>query len=104
MRTADRIAHLGTETAFAVSAEAAGFAAMGNKVYPFHLGDMNIITPPNIIEAATKAMKTAAPPSRGVVCSWTFLESGLSTTFHLRAVNLNRGVRQKDRTKDRDMM
>jgi hypothetical protein len=52
MRIAERIARLGTETAFAVSAEAAAFAAKGNKVYPFHLGDMNIITPANIIEAA----------------------------------------------------
>lgn len=69
MRIADRIAHLGTETAFAVSAEAAGFAAMGNKVYPFHLGDMNIITPPNIIEAAAKAMKdgkTGYCPNAGI--------------------------------------
>ncbi len=69
MRIADRIAHLGTETAFAVSAEAAAFAAMGNKVYPFHLGDMNIITPPNIIEAATKAMKdgkTGYCPNAGI--------------------------------------
>ena len=53
---AERIARLGTETAFAVSAEAREFAAAGNKVYPFHLGDMNIITPPNAIEAAHKAM------------------------------------------------
>ena len=53
---AERMKRLGTETAFAVSAEAAAFAAAGNKVYPFHLGDMNIKTPENIIEAAKKAM------------------------------------------------
>ena len=52
MKIADRVARLGTETAFAVSAEAAAFAAQGNKVYPFHLGDMNIITPANVMEAA----------------------------------------------------
>jgi len=57
MMIAERVAHLGTETAFAVSAEAAAFAAEGNKVYPFHLGDMNIKTPANIIEAAIRAMK-----------------------------------------------
>ncbi|KKN97014.1 hypothetical protein LCGC14_0162650 [marine sediment metagenome] len=56
IQIADRVARLGTETAFAVSAEAAAFAARGNKIYPFHLGDMNIITPANIIEAAHKAM------------------------------------------------
>ena len=69
MRIAKRIALLGTETAFAVSAEAAAFAAQGNKVYPFHLGDMNIITPANIIEAAVKAMKdgkTGYCPNAGI--------------------------------------
>ena len=45
MKFAERVAHLGTETAFAVSAEATAFAAQGNKVYPFHLGDLNLKTP-----------------------------------------------------------
>jgi aspartate/methionine/tyrosine aminotransferase len=69
MRIAERVSHLGTETAFAVSAEAAAFAAEGNKVYPFHLGDMNIRTPGNIIEAAIKAMrdgKTGYCPNAGI--------------------------------------
>ena len=56
IQIADRIERLGTETAFAVSAEAREFAAAGNKVFPFHLGDMNIITPANAIEAAYRAM------------------------------------------------
>jgi len=69
MRIAKRIERLGTETAFAVSAEAAAFAAQGNKVYPFHLGDMNIITPSNIIEATIRAMKegkTGYCPNAGI--------------------------------------
>ena len=69
MRIANRIELLGTETAFAVSEEAAAFAAQGNKVYPFHLGDMNIITPSNIIEATTRAMKdgkTGYCPNAGI--------------------------------------
>jgi aspartate/methionine/tyrosine aminotransferase len=69
MRIAERIERLGTETAFAVSAEAAAFAAEGNKVYPFHLGDMNIITPSNVIEAAVKAIKdgkTGYCPNAGI--------------------------------------
>lgn len=57
MNLAERFSRLGTETAFAVSAEAAAHAAKGNTVYPFHLGDMNIITPQNIMDAAVKAMK-----------------------------------------------
>lgn len=69
MKIAERIARLGTETAFAVSARAAAFAAEGNKVYPFHLGDMNIITPANVIEAAHRAMKdgkTGYCPNYGI--------------------------------------
>jgi aspartate/methionine/tyrosine aminotransferase len=69
MTIAKRIQRLGTETAFAVSAEAAAFAAKGNKVYPFHLGDMNILTPANVMEAAIKAMrdgKTGYCPNAGI--------------------------------------
>ena len=69
MKIANRIQKLGTETAFAVSAEAAAFAAKGNKVYPFHLGDMNIQTPANVMEAAIKAMKdgkTGYCPNAGI--------------------------------------
>jgi aspartate/methionine/tyrosine aminotransferase len=69
MRIAERIARLGTETAFAVSAEAAAFAAQGNKVYPFHLGDMNLPTPANVVAAAEKAIrdgKTGYCPNAGV--------------------------------------
>ena len=57
MKVADRISRLGTETAFAVSAEAAAFAAGGHTVYPFHIGDLNIATPDDVQEAAVKAMK-----------------------------------------------
>jgi aspartate/methionine/tyrosine aminotransferase len=69
MKIADRISRLGTETAFAVSAEAAAFAAQGNKVYAFHLGDINILTPANVMEAAIKAMKdgkTGYCPNAGI--------------------------------------
>ncbi len=69
MNIAERISRLGTETAFAVSAEAAAFAAEGNKVYSFHIGDMNILTPSNVMEAAVKAMKdgkTGYCPNAGI--------------------------------------
>ncbi len=69
MKLADRIKNLGTETAFAVGAEAAVFAAEGNKVYPFHLGDLNLPTPENIVTAAEKAIKdgkTGYCPNAGV--------------------------------------
>jgi len=66
---ADRLENLGTETAFAVGAEAAALSAKGEKVYPFHLGDLNIRTPDNIIEAAVEAMKdgkTGYCPNAGI--------------------------------------
>lgn len=66
---ATRMGRLGTETAFAVSAEAAACVAQGQHVYPFHLGDMNIRTPLNLIEAANKAMldgKTGYCPNYGI--------------------------------------
>ena len=66
---AQRMSRLGTETAFAVSLEASQWAAKGRKVYPFHLGDMNIITPSNVIEATVKAIndgKTGYCPTAGI--------------------------------------
>ena len=66
---AKRLENLGTETAFAVSLDAAAFAAKGNKVYPFHLGDLDMRTPDNIIDAAHQAMlsgKTGYAPAAGI--------------------------------------
>ena len=57
MGLARRMKLLGTETAFAVSAEANEYALTGAKIYPFHLGDINIPTPENIMQAAVKALK-----------------------------------------------
>ena len=42
MALASRLDHLGTETAFAVSQAAAEWGAKGNRIYPFHLGDINL--------------------------------------------------------------
>ena len=53
---AERLNNLGTETAFAVSLAAAEWAAKGNKVYPFHLGDINLPTPGNVVEAMNRAI------------------------------------------------
>ncbi len=53
---AERLNNLGTETAFAVSLAAAEWAAKGNKVYPFHLGDINLPTPANVVEAMNRAI------------------------------------------------
>ena len=69
MKLARQLEKLGTETAFAVSGAAAAWAAKGHKVYPFHLGDMNLPTPPNIVEAVTKAIRdgyTGYCPAAGI--------------------------------------
>ena len=67
---AQRMNKIGTETAFAVSFEAGILARHGKKIYPFHLGDMNLITPPVVMDAAIDAMKkgkTGYCPTAGIL-------------------------------------
>ena len=69
MNVAKRMDLLGSETAFAVSAEAAKLGSTGKKIYPFHLGDINLPTPPTIVAAANNAIKsgkTGYCPSPGI--------------------------------------
>jgi len=69
MAFAKRMDLLGSETAFAVSAEAANLASTGIKIYPFHLGDINLPTPPSVVSAANKAIKdgkTGYCPAPGI--------------------------------------
>lgn len=66
---AERLGRLGTETAFAVSLAAAEWAADGHRVYPFHLGDIDLPTPANIVEAMNRAIadgKTGYCPAAGI--------------------------------------
>jgi aspartate/methionine/tyrosine aminotransferase len=53
---AERLKLLGTETAFAVSLAAAEWGAKGNRIFPFHLGDINLPTPANVVAAMNKAI------------------------------------------------
>ena len=69
MKYAKQLQNLGTETAFAVSAQARKWADQGNKVYPFHLGDINLPTPENIVDATIKSIRdglTGYCPSEGI--------------------------------------
>lgn len=55
---------------YAVFEAAAALAARGVKVYAFHLGDLNLPTPPSIVEAAHRAMrdgKTGYAPAAGIM-------------------------------------
>ena len=56
MHLATRLERLGTETAFAVSQAASDWSAKGNRVYPFHLGDLNLPTPAHIVDAMNAAI------------------------------------------------
>lgn len=94
VKFADRIKRLGTETAFAVGAEAKALSDRGFKVYPFHLGDLDIPTPDYVVEAAVKAMKDgktgycATPgiaPLREVLAE----DVGRSRNLHLDADNVS---------------
>ena len=70
MRFSSNIQNLGTETAFKVSMEANSLLESGKKIYPFHLGDINIETPKIIRDATTKYMndnKNGYCPSEGVM-------------------------------------
>jgi aspartate/methionine/tyrosine aminotransferase len=69
MALAERLDNLGTETAFAVSLAAAAWGAKGNRIFPFHLGDINLPTPANITEAMNRAIaegKTGYCPAAGI--------------------------------------
>ena len=69
MKIANRMDLLGSETAFAVSAEASNLAATGKKIFPFHLGDINLPTPKSVINAANTAIndgKTGYCPAPGI--------------------------------------
>lgn len=69
MALATRLENLGTETAFAVSLAAAEWGAKGNRIFPFHLGDLNLPTSQNIVDAMNRAIadgKTGYCPGAGI--------------------------------------
>ena len=69
MALAERLERLGTETAFTVSLAAAEWAAKGNRIYPFHLGDLDLATPANVVAAMDRAIadgKTGYCPAAGI--------------------------------------
>lgn len=69
MALAERLSRLGTETAFAVSLAASEWGAKGHRIFPFHLGDIDLTTPRVITDAMTKAIadgKTGYCPGAGI--------------------------------------
>ena len=69
MALAARLDKLGTETAFSVSLAAAEWGAKGNRIFPFHLGDLDLATPANVVAAMDRAIadgKTGYCPAAGI--------------------------------------
>ncbi len=83
---ADRLTNLGTETAFAVSQAAAEWAAAGHRVYPFHLGDLDLATPANIVAAMNTAINaghTGYCPAAGIPALREALADDLGRRRHM---------------------
>ncbi|MDW7681907.1 MAG: aminotransferase class I/II-fold pyridoxal phosphate-dependent enzyme, partial [bacterium] len=69
VKLAERMARLGTETAFEVLAKAKALEAKGKEVIHLEIGEPDFDTPQNIIDAAAKAMnegKTHYGPAAGL--------------------------------------
>ena len=56
MQTSERMAHLGTETAFEVLARANALAAQGRDIINLGIGQPDFPTPDNVVEAGRKAL------------------------------------------------
>ncbi|HDN79463.1 MAG: pyridoxal phosphate-dependent aminotransferase [Chloroflexi bacterium] len=70
MKTAKRMARLGTETAFEVLAKARALEAQGRDIIHLEIGEPDFDTPRNIIDAAIKALNdgyTHYTPSAGFI-------------------------------------
>ena len=83
---ADRLTNLGTETAFAVSQAAAEWAAAGHRVYPFHLGDLDLATPANVVAAMNTAINaghTGYCPAAGIPALREALADDLGRRRHM---------------------
>lgn len=57
MKLASRMDHLGTESAFAVLAQAQGLEASGRKVVHLEIGEPDFPTPDHIVDAAAEALR-----------------------------------------------
>lgn len=57
MKLADRMSRLGTETAFLVLAKAKALEAKGKEIIHLEIGEPDFDTPPNIVDAAIKALR-----------------------------------------------
>jgi len=69
VRLAERMSRLGTETAFEVLVRARALEAQGKEIIHLEIGEPDFSTPPNIVEAAARALRdgwTHYGPSAGL--------------------------------------
>jgi len=78
--------------------EAAEIAKTGKKIYPFHLGDIDIKTPKVVIDACKKALdegKTGYCPAQGIIplreALATYVSSGRNVTYTKDNVTIQPG-------------
>ena len=76
VRLADRMARLGTESAFEVLARAQAIEAAGGKIIHLEIGEPDFPTAPHIVEAAVEALRAGAThyvPAPGIapLRSWS---------------------------------
>src|SRR5512134_2625235 len=60
MKLSERMARLGTETAFEVLVRARALEAQGRNVVHLEIGEPDFDTPPNVVEAGVQALKSGA--------------------------------------------
>src|SRR5437588_12732065 len=79
MKFAQRMSEIGTETAFEVLARARKLEAQGRDVVHLEIGEPDFPTPPNIVEAAERAVRDGFThytpagglmPARQAVADW----------------------------------
>jgi aspartate aminotransferase len=69
LRLAERMSHLGTETAFEVLSKARALEREGKEIVHLEIGEPDFDTPKNIVEEAVKALRrgwTPYGPSAGL--------------------------------------
>ncbi len=91
MKIAERMDHLGTESAFEVFARASKLEAQGKKIIHLEIGQPDFPTPPHICEAAFRAMKagyTGYGPAAGLPELREEVANYVSTTRGLRSVQM----------------
>ena len=88
METASRIARLGTESAFAVLAQARALEAEGRRVVHLEIGEPDFPTPEHVVEAAVEAVRagqTHYVPAQGTPELREAVSAFLEKTGRLRA-------------------